>query len=369
MNLQESIKALLQEQECVVIPDFGGFVTNYKPAFIHPKTEYVQPPSKQVTFNVNLTNNDGLVANYISIKEGVDYATALDYVKQTVGQFHATLEETKRLEIAGLGILSRAKQGHLEFTPTHTDNFLRSSFGLKPIFLPLLTELAPEQKVEEETVIATPEINPEKETPVVPITTQVEKREKRRVSRKWIAAAALMPLMYFGGVKLQQNSHHISSFWSGMFGQKNHVVESEFTPRFEGEHIAFSYNEVKSELEAITTQNPELQSVYYSFNKAEISPDGLKVVLNTDASKGVYNTSKTSSLELYFIVAGCFKEKTNADGLVKKLRKKGHDAGIFGKKGNLHMVCYGSFTNKSAAKKELVSIKASENPGAWLKKH
>ncbi len=377
MNINQSIQELLYEHECVIIPQFGGFVTNYKPAFVHPKKHLIFPPSKQVSFNVNLKNNDGLLANYISQKENVSYQVALEYVQSAVSKFSEKLKIGKRLSVEGVGTISVNESGSLEFAPEDIHNFLRSSFGLKPVFLPTLEELAPAA-----TPVAIEEAEPVQETPVVPISTELDVQEilttttpKRKFNRKWIAAAAFLPLMYFGGMTVQQNSVNISSFFSSLLPSKTIQKEAIFNPRLEGESIQFTYGEPISQLELIAAQNPELQAVFYSFETGEISPNGLKVILAENASSNSSESTNTnynkgtSSLELYFIVAGCFKEKNNAESLVKKLRRKGFDAGIFGKKGSLHMVCYGSFTNRNAAKMALTEIQDAENPGAWLKKH
>ena len=365
MNFNQAIQDLLFEHECVIIPSFGGFVTSYKPAFIHPKKQMVFPPSKKLSFNVNLKNNDGLLVNYISQKENISYQTAAEFVTSSVEEFKNELNTDKRLSLEGIGWISVNTSGALEFSPEDTRNFLRNSFGLKPVFLPTIEELLADK-------VTTPLVAPIIETEVISIAPAKEE-ETPSIRRKtgWVAAAAFLGVMFIGGMQVQENSSNIASFFSSFIPGKTAVKEAKFLPRLEDEKLHFTYEEEVSELALIVNQNPELQSVFYSFEKGEISPDGLKVVLkksSADVSSTEYKRN-SSSLELYFVVAGCFQDETNADGLVKKLRRKGFDAGIFGKKGRLHLVCYGSYTNRSAAKSALQGIKSSENPGAWLKKH
>lgn len=71
----------------------------------------------------------------------------------------------------------------------------------------------------------------------------------------------------------------------------------------------------------------------------------------------------------YYIVAGCFREESNADQLVTDLRKRGFQAEKFGKIGNLHAVSFSSFTDKSAALEELKKIRNTEQEGAWIAYH
>ena len=54
MNLATYIKDLLYRYDCVIVPDFGGFVTKRISAKISENTHQFFPPSKQLSFNRNL---------------------------------------------------------------------------------------------------------------------------------------------------------------------------------------------------------------------------------------------------------------------------------------------------------------------------
>ena len=51
MKLGKYIQLLLPEHATVIIPGFGAFVSNYKPAEIDKESDEIKPPSKTVTFN------------------------------------------------------------------------------------------------------------------------------------------------------------------------------------------------------------------------------------------------------------------------------------------------------------------------------
>ena len=61
MELSGYIGDLLQKHNCVIVPEFGGFIANYKSAVIDTVNNRINPPSKSVLFNPNLVNNDGLL--------------------------------------------------------------------------------------------------------------------------------------------------------------------------------------------------------------------------------------------------------------------------------------------------------------------
>jgi hypothetical protein len=54
----------------VIVPEFGGFIANYESAWINRQRALIFPPYKQILFNGNLTQNDGLLANELVIKTG-----------------------------------------------------------------------------------------------------------------------------------------------------------------------------------------------------------------------------------------------------------------------------------------------------------
>ena len=102
MTLANYISDLLYRYECVIVPNFGGFVTNNKSAKIDSANQVLQPPYKQITFNSHLKNNDGLLANYIASIDKIDYECALNYIKFELDSWRKKLiNETLDLDAIG----------------------------------------------------------------------------------------------------------------------------------------------------------------------------------------------------------------------------------------------------------------------------
>ena len=57
VQLTKYIVQLLHQHDCVIIPDFGGFVAQYKPATLDRVTGFSSPPSKQILFTMMSTLN------------------------------------------------------------------------------------------------------------------------------------------------------------------------------------------------------------------------------------------------------------------------------------------------------------------------
>ena len=67
MNFENHISELLYRHQCVVVPGFGAFLTEETSAKIDQNNNVFYAPKKLISFNANLRNNDGLLANKIII--------------------------------------------------------------------------------------------------------------------------------------------------------------------------------------------------------------------------------------------------------------------------------------------------------------
>lgn len=125
---------MLYRYDCVIVPDFGGFVANWIGAKIHEPSQTCSPPTKQVGFNPYLTHNDGLLASHVASSENIRFEQANGMIAKRVAQWNSVIK-VNPLVIDGVGSFSLNDQGQLVFNPDDTVNFLRSSFGMEPLEL------------------------------------------------------------------------------------------------------------------------------------------------------------------------------------------------------------------------------------------
>jgi cell division septation protein DedD len=71
----------------------------------------------------------------------------------------------------------------------------------------------------------------------------------------------------------------------------------------------------------------------------------------------------------YEIIVGAFSVSENANRLVAELKKKGFNASLSSKKGNLQMVSAASDSNYASIIQALDKIKSEINSSAWLKEN
>lgn len=172
MKLANHITHLLYRHDCVIVPNFGGFITNKIGAKLQADSHTFYPPAKQISFNRHLNINDGLLANYIASIENISYEKALDIISKTVANWNATLLENT-LPIGSIGTLHQNEQNQLIFEPNKSVNFLSESFGLTAVNSNLIPSEDPKVKT---------------------LTPVLEKQNKKGIATfvKYAAAAAIL---------------------------------------------------------------------------------------------------------------------------------------------------------------------------------
>jgi nucleoid DNA-binding protein len=129
VEISQYIKELLLLNDCVIIPEFGGFVANYNPATFHNNQFF--PPSKEIAFNNKLNSNDGLLINYISDAEGISYFEAKEKLNSFIEETLLSLERNRNVYFEGVGYLHYDSRENLQFEPQLKQNLLIDSYGLQ----------------------------------------------------------------------------------------------------------------------------------------------------------------------------------------------------------------------------------------------
>jgi len=129
VDITHYIKELLLLNDCVIIPEFGGFVANYKPATIQNNQFF--PPTKEIAFNNKLISNDGLLINYISDSEGINYFEAKQRLESFVEETLLNLERKRNVYFEGIGYIHYDSRENLQFEPQLKQNLLVDAYGLQ----------------------------------------------------------------------------------------------------------------------------------------------------------------------------------------------------------------------------------------------
>ncbi len=141
MQLSLYISDLLFDHDCVTVPGFGSFLGNYKSAEYDLKEQKFYPPTKQISFNSQIRDNDGLLAKDISKKLDLSYDDAVKKIHHIVLSWSQKIK-SETIVLKNLGEFYLNQEGNITFIPSNQVNHLKESFGLPPVFV---TELKAEK--------------------------------------------------------------------------------------------------------------------------------------------------------------------------------------------------------------------------------
>ncbi|MBK9076783.1 MAG: hypothetical protein IPL77_17760 [Flavobacteriales bacterium] len=123
MGIERDIHDLLYHHDCVIVPQFGGFLTHYRPARLDEARQVVHPPSKDLSFNRHLVRNDGLLADRLARRETIAFDDAGARIAGEVRGWREKMEREGRLEIGRVGTFFTDAEGNLQFEPDRRVNF------------------------------------------------------------------------------------------------------------------------------------------------------------------------------------------------------------------------------------------------------
>jgi nucleoid DNA-binding protein len=196
VEISHYIKEILLLNDCVIIPEFGGFVANYKPAMIEHNQFF--PPTKEIAFNNKLISNDGLLINHISETEGIDYFSAKQKLDTYVEETMLNLERNRNVYFEGVGYLHYDSRENLQFEPQLRENLLVEAYGLPNFSYEKLYQRQ----------VPKPAFKVEYREPV-PVIFQQRKLKKLVIAIPLLIALALIPIKH--------NNEYLSKSDMGMW--------------------------------------------------------------------------------------------------------------------------------------------------------
>lgn len=110
MDIGPYISELLHQQKYVVLPGFGAFVANYRPARFDVQTAMLLPPSRTITFQPELNLNDGILLNYVARSGNIPAPLAHKELEAYCDELLYQLDHGKPIVLNQLGVLTRTGQ-------------------------------------------------------------------------------------------------------------------------------------------------------------------------------------------------------------------------------------------------------------------
>ena len=310
-KIEDLVSSLLLRHSCVIIPNFGGFVAKSIAAKLDLERGLFLPPSKQLLFNKNLLNNDGLLISEYANSNGLEYPKSQSEIENFVLDIKTKLNSKQAVHLERVGTLSYDLEGNLVFEQDRYFNLLLSSYGLSQV-----------------------QFIANKEAEIKEPSTEVKKKKEKATIRKinylkYAAAACLLPLAFY-------------SFWipthSGVL-ESGLISYKDFNPFYKKELGAYSQQKIAIqentleeknifEVQILTSRNHRIG--LYKFDEETNIPiriEAKKIVKEILDVKIENKTSYTNSFEY---IIGCFSNKNNALTLISKLKQEGFAAQLAG---------------------------------------
>ena len=315
MKIEKYISGLLYRYQCVSIPGFGAFLSEWQSAQIAEGHNTFVPPRKVISFNSNIKTNDGLLANHIALQEKISYETALAKIQTQVVFWLEKLQNKEVLTLENIGEVFSNSENNLVFKPNTSVNYLMDSFGLSGFNSPEIIRENQTQNGTETISISQPIA--ENETPVIPLV-------QTKPNTNWLKYAAAIAVFSTVG------TYGYKMYYDYTIDQKTILVE-------------------KSVQEKI---NQKLQEATF-------------VLPNPMAAVDLTLEEKPNAK--YHVVAGAYRSEQNANKAMKQLVSQGFDAHLLTKnKYGLIPVAFGSYSNLKEAQNLKLQIKAKDSIDAWL---
>ena len=313
-KIEDLVSSLLLRHSCVIIPNFGGFVAKTISAKLDLDRGLFLAPSKQLLFNKNLLNNDGLLISEYASLNAIEYSKSQSEIEEFVLDLKSKLNSKQSVHIERVGKLSYDLEGNLVFEQDRYFNLLLSSYGLSHVQFIANKE---------------PEIN----EPSIIDKKIKEKAPIRKINYlKYAAAACLLPLAFY-------------SFWipthSGVL-ESGLISFKDFNPFYKKEIGAYSQQKMATQQNDVLEKNVFENQITTSKNHRiglYKFDEGINIPIRIEEKKIVKeildikiktNQNIISSTNTFEYIIGCFSNKNNALALISKLKKEGFNAKIAG---------------------------------------
>ena len=363
IELSKHIEYLLLENDCVVVPELGGFIAHYQPAHYEEAEGVYLPPSRSIGFNPQLTMNDGLLVQSYMNAYHTDFPDATRKIQDTVEKLKETLYSDGVVEMHGIGILHYNIRGMYEFQPDESGVLSPSLYALDAFSMPLLKEKP--VPVEEIETLSVPQV--------------VKERKEFHLNTQWLGnavAVAIAAVLFFVLSIPVENTYIDKGNYASLGTEclfdaiRSHSMATTLSvspapqqqTKKEQKHLKPVSVRVEKVAPTPKTEEKKAEEVKAVPVKETVAP-AKKEVQNTTTVK---KETKVSGKKHHIIVAS-LATAADAQQTLQRFKQKGYtDASVVEGNGRFRIsLC--SYTDKNEAYRKLNELKQDEAyQSAWL---
>ena len=345
IELERHIEILLLSNDCVIVPDLGGFMAHHLEARYDDEECMFLPPQRTLGFNPQLKLNDSLLAQSYVEAYDISYPEAIRRIEAEVAEVRQYLDNEGYYELNDLGRLEVNQEGNLEFEPCEAGILTPGLYGLSSFEMKPLNGTVPAVSHKKAQVPKLIEISTE---PVENTTDEHEGRERAiTITMSWIrntVAVAAALLAFFIMTKPVSNG-----------GQSNVTMSQINLPILQKD--------------TDTKAMPKLdkQTVQEALTKHEVATEAPVTPKVEETPAAEVAEPEPQPENGYCIVVASQVSQRNAEEFAKKLRGQGFgDARVHIHK-NIRRVICGLYPTEAEAYRQLKAVQQHEGLAeAWV---
>lgn len=313
-ELSQHIERLLLTHDCVVVPQFGGFVTMTANATREDAEQLFFPPIRVVRFNPDITEDDGLLINELREQRHCTESEAKRHILHLVLNLRQQLLADGQADFGSIGLFVQDEDGHLSFSPCQAGVITPDFFGLDAFSMPKLSA------AQRNAVHLNPHNQAHRHDNTTDSRDGITIRISRRTLKNVIAAAAIILLCALFSTPFDEKQTNEASLLPSE--SVVHVLQPQTKPQ-----VAPKV-EKKVETKAETQVEPQVEP-----------KDEPQVEAPVQAEPEIR----------YCIVLASNVSQKNADRYVETLKQRGFVSARIYNNGKMNRVVLGNFTTREEA--------------------
>ena len=368
LTTDKLIGELLFRHNCVIVPDFGGFVARQTSAVIDYAKGTMQPPRKSLLFNRQLINNDGLLVAELARANEISFDEAFKLVQATVADWNDTLKRGERVTIEHVGFMFHDREKNLCFEQDRYFNLLLESYGLGSVHFIAKEDL---ESVQEGAKIRTLDPATAQETNVPTgsdgknVIEHPAASGNRRMWKYVAAAACILPIAFYS-IWIPTKTDAIQSGVLSIndFNPFHESHDATYVKKNTEYNAMFPLVEKSFEDEINATPEKEVFSIPVD--------DELNIPVRVERpnveTPVTPSTEHVATAHAFDCVVGCFSSQSNAQNMISSLKARGFDARQVDISNGLYRISAGSATTEEQARQIIANVNAQGFNG-WILRH
>jgi len=336
--IEETLKDLLYEEEMVVVPGLGAFLTQPTPAEVNYGSHQITPPSKSIVFNPKVLSGGNILTEALAAQTGANVQAARERIENFVDLIKEQLSISGRASLGQIGDLNLGADGILFFDVNPKLNLNLESFGLESLHVvPVALQVRKQN---------------ERKGFVVPIDATLSSNAARRNGAKVrsLVAKALPLAASLSGILIAG----AAIYWLNT-GRPNTDVAG-FNPLIERPLI--------SKVNENARKGPAQSEIIANVSKPTLVKEPIKPTKNIEENTLVVAKLSTS----YFVVSGSFSKIENIQKMKVFLTSKGLNPIEMEDKtpSGATRIAAGLFSSKEEAKEFIAQRQTEFDEQLWI---